>query len=445
MLFGLLVTSGLAATGRLLAAPAFPLTISTNNRHLVDQNGVPFLVNGDTPWSLMTGISKSDAEFYLENRRQKGFNAILVNLIEHYYNGPVNQEGEAPFTTAGDFSTPNEKYFAHCDWVINKAAEKGILVMLTPAYMGFGCGEEGWCLEMIENGTAKMRDYGRYVGTRYRDFPNIIWVAAGDVGVFGVAFDVLEAMVEGIREVDTVHLFTAHCSRGWSAIDCYNEPWLDVNNTYSDCTNSASRSLDDYNRGRLLPFFYIEGRYEGEGASGVCLRSQAYWSVLSGSTGHFYGNYPMWPFDPWWKQALDSSAAGSMIHLRNLFQSREWHKLVPDQTHQVLTSGYGSLENGDYAASALTSNSNTFIAYLPSRREVTVDMSKISGNEVNVWWFDPSEGEATLFGTFTTSGSRILTPSSGDDWVLVIDNAALSLPAPGMAAPQPPTNLRVIK
>jgi hypothetical protein len=30
-----------------------------------------------------------------------------VNLIEHKFRGPVNRYGEGPFTTPGDFCTPN--------------------------------------------------------------------------------------------------------------------------------------------------------------------------------------------------------------------------------------------------------------------------------------------------------------------------------------------------
>lgn len=69
---------------------------------------------------------------YLENRRQKGFNAILFNLIEHRFadDWPKNKYGDGPFKTPGDFSTPNEAYFAHVDWVIQKARNKEILVVV---------------------------------------------------------------------------------------------------------------------------------------------------------------------------------------------------------------------------------------------------------------------------------------------------------------------------
>ena len=63
-----------------------------------------------------------DVELYLENRRQKGFNAVIVDLIERGYGGPENAEGNAPFPSETDWSPPNDAYFAHADWVIDTAA-----------------------------------------------------------------------------------------------------------------------------------------------------------------------------------------------------------------------------------------------------------------------------------------------------------------------------------
>jgi hypothetical protein len=114
-----------------------------------------------------------------------GFNAVLVNLIEHKHadDWPRNKYGDAPFTTPGDFSTPNEVYFAHADWVIQKAGEKGMLVIVNPCYTGTASptNTEGWKEEIIANGPTKCRNYGRYVGNRYKNYPNIIWQAVGDM------------------------------------------------------------------------------------------------------------------------------------------------------------------------------------------------------------------------------------------------------------------------
>lgn len=435
--------------GAALADPNYPLRLNASTRTLVDQSNVPFLINGDTPWSLITGISKSEADTYLSDRRDKQFNAILVNLIEHEFNGPVNQEGELPFLVDGDFSTPNEAYFAHADWVINKAAEYGIVVFVTPAYLGYGCGSQGWCQEMVDNGPTKMRDYGRWVGSRYRDFPNIVWVAGGDTDAHDTsgANAAMEAMVQGILEQDDQHVVTAHCSRFNSGVDCYNTTWLDLNNTYSDCGNTPSDSRTDYQRSSAIPFFFIEGGYEGESATPQCARAQAYWSILSGSTGHFYGNNPVWLMDPGWQNALDAPGATSLQHLAALFQSRSWAGSTPDFAHNIMKSGYDNIGSPDYAASMLNATGQSFIAYMPNSRAVTIDLTRINGSSSKAWWFNPRNGSATLAGTFADTTSQQLTPPGSGDWVLVIDDAAANLAAPGITntptTPKSPTNLTV--
>jgi len=123
----------LALSSALRAADQiYPLKVSANKRYLVDQKNKPFLVQGDSPWSLIVAADEAGVEQYLKNRREKGFNAIIVNLLEHHFSlhPPLNLAGDAPFTTPGDFSTPNEKYFAHADWVIRKAAEYGMVVVI---------------------------------------------------------------------------------------------------------------------------------------------------------------------------------------------------------------------------------------------------------------------------------------------------------------------------
>ena len=90
---------GAAGYLRAADAPALPLKVSENRRYLVDQKGHPFLIHGDTAWSLITAVTKEEAVRYLDDRRDKGFDAIIVNLIEHFFNGPIDRDGEGPFTT----------------------------------------------------------------------------------------------------------------------------------------------------------------------------------------------------------------------------------------------------------------------------------------------------------------------------------------------------------
>ena len=112
---------------------------------------------------------------------------------------PLDRAGDAPFTTPGDFSTPNEKYFAHADWVIHKAAENGRTVLLAPIYLGYIGTDEGWIEEILKLEPEKCLAYGRYLGKRYKDFDNIIWVMGGDRNP-GAALEKVDLIALGIGE-----------------------------------------------------------------------------------------------------------------------------------------------------------------------------------------------------------------------------------------------------
>ena len=62
------------------ASPVYPLKLSADSRHLEDQAGVPFLMNGDTPWSLIVQLTKSEAEHYLEDRRGRKTGMVSCRL-----------------------------------------------------------------------------------------------------------------------------------------------------------------------------------------------------------------------------------------------------------------------------------------------------------------------------------------------------------------------------
>ena len=421
-----------------------PLAVSENHRYLVDQNHVPYLLQGEAAWSLIVVPSDQEVEQYLKNRRDKGFNAVLVELIEHRYSKrpPLNAAGDPPFTTPGDFSTPNEKYFAHADWVIRKAGEYGSQVLLTPIYLGYVGTDEGWIEELVKLKPEKCLEYGRYLGKRYKDFDNIIWVMGGDRNPKDV-IEKVDLIALGIREFDKRHLFTAHGNSEPSTPEQFGGGgWLDINSSYS-CETVHERLFRDYNHQPVLPTFLIESCYEGEhNSSEVQIRRQAYWAVLCGGFGHVFGNNPLWhfegpslyPFEGTWQQAMDLPGSQSMMHWGKLFRSRHWFDLLPDQKHEVVTAGVGEFLGNDYLAAGRTLDGSTVIAYMPTKRTIKVDMSKVSGAQAVAWWFDPSSGRVTEAGAFPTTGILEFTPPAEGDWVLVLDDASQKLPPPGQSS-----------
>lgn len=438
------MTGGGGASGAFAAAAVqdaprarvvFPLRAEPGKRYLTDAEGRAFLLNGEAAWSLISELTRAEVDLYLADRQRRGFNAVLVRLLERRFatNAPRNRYGVAPFTTPGDYSTPDERYFAHADDVIRKAAEKGILVLLAPSYLGFQGGDQGWYREMVANGPEKLREYGRYLGRRYRTYTNILWVHGGDFDPPEKAL--VREIALGIREFDTRSLHTTHGARGTAALRYWpGESWLTVNNIYVGRPAYLDASREYHRSG--MPFFLIEGRYENEaGSEGTAqrVRSEAYHALLSGAMGHVFGNNPIWhfsgpglyPVSLTWQQALDSPGARSMTALYDLFATVSWWTLIPDQANDLLTGGVGS--GRDRAVAARAGDGSVAIAYLPSVRPVVVDLGRLAGPRVAAHWYDPASGAyaATAGAPFPASGSRSFRPpghnSSGfGDWVLVL-------------------------
>jgi DNA-binding transcriptional LysR family regulator len=154
--------------------------------------------------------------------------------------------------------------------------------------------------------------------------------------------------------------------------------------------------------------------------------------MLSGATGQLYGSKYTWPFPDGWKTHLNTPGSLQAGYLGRFFRARPWWRLVPDTPHRGLTAGYGtfadggSVDSSDYATAAATADGGLAIAYLPTRRTVTLDLRRFRGR-VNARWFDPTRGtyRAISGSPFARTGSLRLTPprrngEGEDDWVLVL-------------------------
>ena len=420
-----------------VAAATLQLQVSSNGRYLEDSGGTPFLLNGDTPWSMFTELTPAEVTTYLDDCETRGFNALLSEIIEESEyppqignRGPENYNGDSPWATTA-FVDFNEAYWSHADWVIQQAESRGIVMFLSVCYLGFGCGEQGWCPQVRGLTSQQATDYGTWLGARYKDQANIVWVGGGDTDpadYFDPNADLRHNdIMAALAAEDTNHLITSHSDVGNSALDDFNESWLSLNNTYADEITAPAELENDYNRIGTLPFFFIEGKYENEGVGGVGARSQHYWSPLLGASGAFYGNAPIWYFGSGYTSNFGDPGRGSLVYYRNLFASRPWHELVPDTAHTVLTAGVGS--GASYAAASVSAD--TFIAYIPTGNQVTIDRSQLGGSTSQAWWYNPRTGGTTDLGTFSNTGTQNFTPPDGNDWVLVIDDDALGRGAPG--------------
>jgi hypothetical protein len=425
------------------------LSVDPTGRYLIDRQGHPAFLQADAGWSLFAQLNTADAATYLRARSASGFNAVLVNLIEHKFasNAPYNAYGQPPFT-GRPFATPNEAYFAHVDSILAIAQQYGITLLVAPLYLGYACGSEGWCAEVKAATTAEMHAWGDYVGARYTYVPNILWVLGGDTDPTTVAPKALE-VVNGILAHDTMHAWTAHNQReSWASDPWPDQNWLTVNSYYSYTQEHYEWAQEGRGMLPARPFFLLESTYENEhSVTQQQLRAAAYYAAIWGGCGDVYGTCPMWHFGSsatWcgsvdWRGALSSPGTQSMTWVQRLFTSRHWWLLEPDYTNTVLTSGAGTYGQADYAVAATTSDGSSILAYLPTSRTVTIATASLGPDSVCAWWFRPEDGTRTYVGALP-GGSSVFTPPSASDWVLVVDKKSLGLFAPG-DAPIAPTGV----
>lgn len=389
------------------AAPVFPIKASANKRYLVDQNNVPFLITGDSPQALIGNVSLADAEIFLANRKAAGFNTLWINLVCNNYTGCF-ADGSTydlirPFTDRDDISTINEAYFARADAMLSLARQYGFLVILDPIETG------GFMPVLRTSGLAKARVYGRFVGNRYKNFDNIIWMSGNDFTDWTTPSDdaLAREVALGIKEVDTRHIHTIELNAIHSA-SLYDPTWAPIISLDAAYTLYPTYILvlQEYNRANFAPIFLVEANYEFEQnfrdlGTPFVLRHQEYWSLLSGAAaGHLYGNLYTWQFLPDWRTKMDTPGSKQTAYVKDLFEPRKWYNLVPDQEHTVLTAGFGlnddsvRITDNTYATAARTPDGSLVVAYLPTLRTVTIDLSKLS-NTVNARWYDPSNGTYT--------------------------------------------------
>ncbi len=429
--------------------------ISGNNHRILDQYGNSVQINGDAAWSLIAQVSYVDAKAYIDDRASKGINALLVSLIEHYYtdNSPAwrNTAGDLPFnseisTNNPDFNDTNSSYWSHADSVIKYAASKGITIFAFPAYVGYRHNYSGWANVMIANGASKLTTYGEWIGKRYRDFPNIVWVMGGDWGPTHNDTDITDevnAIANGIKNEDTNHLITAHSSRGRSALDDYNQPWLDFNSSYSTETEITNRVEYDYGRSKYLPTLLIEARYGNTSDQTMTPKQvvrEMYQAILHGAIGHFTGTHGVWSFsassahdfssdDSNWKFILNKYGAQYLKYVVRLQAARNLPDLSPDSSDTFVTSEKGTGQS----ESVFVVNSTQLVGLHVEGLPHTYDLSQFSG-PVIVRWFDPITGNTT---TDTgspydnSSSTQVLNPPNmNHDWISLVDMASLGLNSP---------------
>lgn len=432
------------------------LQVSDNRRYLEYEDGTPFFYLGDTAWELLHRLDREEADTYLEDRAEKGFTVVQTVAISPA-SGLEDPNANGEYVLHDDDpSRPNEQYFEHVDYIVDRAAELGLFVGMLPTWGNYWRNAEPDHDPIFNVENARM--YGEFLGDRYRNSP-ILWLMGGDQPIQTEdERAVIEAMVEGIKAGDDgTHLMTYHpVGPGQSSTDFHDAEWLDFNMFQSSHGgydhDNGFFSERDYALEPTKPTLDGEPRYEGipvgfyfEDSSSLDrfgaydVRQAAYWSLLAGACGHTYGDnnvMQMWrpEFEPGieanihWEDALDHPGARQMGFVRRLYESRPFRKLEPAQ--EILVDAPDS--GGAKVRAALANDGSFAFIYSPRGERFTVDNAVIDG-EIREIWYDPRYGSAHYTHSTGNEGFQTYTPPSsgkGNDWVLILEAASEAFPLP---------------
>jgi hypothetical protein len=443
------------------------LKVSDNQRYLVTEQGEPFFWLGDTGWEMLHRLDREEMEQYMRNRAGKGFTVIQTVIISEIDGLTFpNLEGNLPLIDF-DPERPNESYFELVDFAVKKAEEFGLVLALLPTWHRYVLpGSHPLLNQEAVFNPENAYSYGKFLGERYKDAPNIVWVLGGDWPA-GPQIDIWDAMARGLDEGEKgAHLVTYH-PRGQqsSSTWLHDRDWLDFNMVQTGHRAPSFNVYDwingDYNLTPAKPVVNGEPSYEEIGIwfnpvngrhDDYEIRKQAYWSVFAGALGHTYGNNNIWQMNKddgmgriWpnktWDKALESPGAGQMVHLRKLMESRPFLTRIPGQ--EILVG-----ENPSFASDHIrVTRDGTYgerdatyiMVYLPYYKSFKINTGVIGGSHLKVWWYNPQNGNAFPQGVmdntgeleFSNWGNLIKEGQGGPDWVVVIDAAGAGYSAPG--------------
>lgn len=428
------------------------LKVSDNHRYLIHENGTPFFWLGNTAWLISERLTRDEVEYYLVNEHRAGYNVEQIQVINSIptFNIYGQQANDASFDMWKFSKKDQYGYWEHLDFIVDFAASQGI-------YIAMDC---VWGSQITKMDIKKAEKYGQFLGERYKDKPNIIWMMGGDVlGDRGTAS--WDALAKAIRKADPNHVMTFHprgrtTSSRWFA----DRDWMDFHMFQSGHRRYGQRNGDgDYtikdnteednwryvdltwNGNPQKPVIDGEPSYEDipQGLHDFTaprwmdydVRRYAYWAVFAGCFGHTYGHNSIMQFikpgllasfgaeKPWW-DAMKDPGYNQMKYLKWLILAFPFEERIADQS---VIAG----QNGErYDRNIATRGNDYLLVYNYSGKPMQLDLSKISGAKKNVWVMNPSDGTLKYLGEFDSKVTEFANDGAylrGSDRVFIAVDA----------------------
>lgn len=431
-------------------------------KKIFDENNKLFFYTADTAWEIFHKLTFKEAQYFLDNRAAKGYNAIQAVAVAELdgLKTPTYEGNLLPFSDL-DNLTVNDDYFDHVECVIRYANSKGIFVTLVPMWGCHIVANLAWGNSVKPIFYApKAYNFVKYLARRFKEL-DIIWMLGGDrpLGDPKVR-SIIEAMARAIREeVGHDQLITAHTQSGLSLWDMLDKPdYLDFvtwQTGHMGQNYPAWRPMQkDYER-LDIPVLNSEPCYESHPImastswkrldnftrfSDKEVRRSSYWSVFSSGAGITYGCYGIWQMRrkedeakaipesaaaayqndtiPYWSDSLNFPAAFQIPFIKRFIEKLPKVETLRPAKELLLSdnpTGAGHIE-------VLSNATYDFIAaYIPEPTSICVDIS-VFGGAFDLYWYDP---RYNIYNNPITENTErqffsIETPATGGDYVMLL-------------------------
>jgi len=413
------------------------LQIGPGKRFLVKEDGSPFVWIGETNW-FFAKLPPETIDKILDKRSSQGYTILFVSCREKLYNG------DGP----GSIDNPNEKWWRYLDDYIAKCEKRSMYVGITL----------GWWGKLKSSTESELYNYGKWVGDRYKNNNNIVWLTLGEAGSHlrktTLPEEKLRALVKGIRDGDTGNkLLTIHADYKRGTSLTYDGELCDFNNWQTsqwespdDLPKKDQRSwtvweaiefdFTKFYNGVPKPTLDAEAIYENNkdfcGATPFEIRRRAYFTIFAGAFGHTYGAGGIWDgltsekgCSKSAEDAIEYEGARDIGYLSSFLHGLgdDFLKLQPRQN--IIING-NSRDYDKHIQATIARDNSLALIYSASDSEYTLDLSELSKQKLYASWFNPRNNtydKVKILLNKNLKAHKFNPPGNkgpGNDWVLVL-------------------------
>ena len=108
-----------------------------------------------------------------------------------------------------------------------------------------------------------------------------------------------------------------------------------------------------------------------------------------------------------------------MVRFSKILQGIPWALIQPDQEIKLVQDTTQTSE----ITVATISNHRMAILYIPTAREFSLDLTKLTGNSFRAVWYSPRTGRRWTGGEFDRTDTALIVPPDKQpdwDWILLV-------------------------